>query len=155
MTEACHPRLARLRVRPDGCVSCWVYGRENNGWIVHVIDPLRRLVFSRLPPRLLFVVALVAAAMLFSALRLVYRPLATSGWASRLFYVEYLRYIAAFPFREIHTIVYDHLTAPTAFYIRRPEFDRWFREAGLDDVAGVWHNRNNWRGFGRIPSTSS
>ena len=143
------------RVRPDGAVSCWVYSRENNGWIVHGIDPLRRLLFSRLPPRVLFAIALLPAAALFAALRLVYRPLANRPFGSRLFYADYLRYIAAFPFREIHTIVYDHLTAPTSFYITRAEFDRWFRDAGLEDVAIAWHNRNSWRGFGRIASPVS
>jgi SAM-dependent methyltransferase len=140
------------QVRADGAVSCWVYGRENNGWIVHGVDPLRRLVFSRLPPRVLFALALLPAGILFAALRLVYRRL---GSGTRLFYADYLRYIAEFPFREVHTIVYDHLTAPTAFYIRRSELERWFRDARLEDVVIAWHNRNSWRGFGRVASVST
>jgi SAM-dependent methyltransferase len=140
------------RVRPGGAVSCWVYGRENNGWIMHGIDPLRRLVFSRLPPRVLFALALLPAGVLFAGLRLLYQPLSHSRIGSRLFYADYLRYIAPFPFREIHTIVYDHLTAPTAFYIARTELARWCDDAGLEDVVIAWHNRNSWRGFGRIAS---
>jgi len=143
------------RVSPEGAVSCWVYGRENNGWIVHGVDPLRRMVFSRLPARALFTLALLPAGVLFAALRLIYKPRGSGGRRSRLFYADYLQYVAAFPFREIHTIVYDHLTAPTAFYIPRAEFDRWFREARLEGVVIAWHNRNSWRGFGRIPSTVS
>jgi SAM-dependent methyltransferase len=142
-------------VRPGGAMSCWVYGRENNGWIVHAVDPLRRLVFSRLPSRVLFALALLPAAVLFVVLRLVYRPLARSPLGARLFYADYLRYIASFPFREVHTIVHDHLTAPTAFYIRRAELVRWCNDAGLEDVVIGWHNRNSWRGFGRIASPTA
>jgi SAM-dependent methyltransferase/uncharacterized protein YbaR (Trm112 family) len=142
------------RVRPGGVVSCWVYGRENNGWIVHGVDPLRRVMFSRLPHRVLFALALLPAAVLFAALRLVYRPLGRRPIGSRLFYASYLGYIASFPFREIHTIVYDHVTAPTAFYIPRTELARWCADAALEDVVIAWHNRNSWRGFGRVaPST--
>ncbi|MFN0085915.1 MAG: methyltransferase domain-containing protein, partial [Blastocatellia bacterium] len=28
-------------VKPGGAVSAWVYGRENNGWIVRLVNPLR------------------------------------------------------------------------------------------------------------------
>jgi len=139
-------------VEPGGAVSCWVYARENNGWIIRVVDPLRRLLFSRLGPRALYAVALVAASALFAVIRVVYRPLRSAGVGARLFYADYLRYISTFPFREIHTIVYDHLTAPTAFYISRDEFEGWFRDAGLADVVIAWHNANSWRGFGVIGS---
>ena len=41
-------RMARA-VKPGGRVLIWVYGRENNGWLVSVLNPLRRMLFSRLP----------------------------------------------------------------------------------------------------------
>ena len=41
-------------VRPGGAVSVWVYGRENNGWIVRFVDPVRIRFTSRLGPRALF-----------------------------------------------------------------------------------------------------
>ena len=137
-------------VVPGGAVSCWVYGRENNGWIVHIVDPMRRMIFSRVSPGLLYGLAFVPAAALFVALRLIYRPTRSIRAGARFFYADYLRYIAGFPFREVHTIVYDHLTAPTAFYVRRAEFEGWFRDAGLSEVAIAWHNANSWRGFGVI-----
>ena len=36
-------------VKPGGRVLIWVYGRENNRWLVTVLDPLRRMLLSRLP----------------------------------------------------------------------------------------------------------
>ncbi|HVG35379.1 MAG TPA: hypothetical protein VM911_20095, partial [Pyrinomonadaceae bacterium] len=64
---------------------------------------------------------------------------------------DYLFAISEFGWREQHTIVFDHLVAPTAFYIPREEFEEWWREIGASEITIGWHNRNSWRGFGRIP----
>src|SRR6185295_18985394 len=37
------------RVVPGGRMCAWVYGREGNGWIVGIVDPIRKGVTSRLP----------------------------------------------------------------------------------------------------------
>jgi hypothetical protein len=67
-----------------------------------------------------------------------------------LFYNDYLSAIAPFGWREQHTIVFDHLVAPTAFYISRAEFESWWREIGATDVVIGWHNKNSWRGIGTV-----
>lgn len=59
----------------------------------------------------------------------------------------------AFPFREIHNIVHDHLTAPVAFYISRQEFAEWFKDANAT-YETHWHNRNSWRGLGYIKANA-
>ncbi len=140
------------RVRPGGHVSAWVYGRENNGWIVRLISPLRRSVTSRLPHRILDGVAAMATIPLRAATKLVYGP--TGGRVGRrtLPYAPYLSYIADLPFVEQRTIVFDHLVAPVAFYLRREEFAGWFEQAGLEDVVIEHHNANSWRGFARLPA---
>lgn len=140
------------RVRAGGAISAWVYGRENNGWIVHGVNPLRELLTSRLSPRTLYIVSWLPALLLTIVLRLVYAPLAKTRLRQILFYGEYLGYIARFPFREIHNIVHDHLTAPLAFYLTREEFAEWYRSAGTIETQINWHNRNSWRGFGIVPA---
>jgi SAM-dependent methyltransferase len=141
-------------VKPGGAVSAWVYGRENNGWIVRVVNPVREHFTSKLPPRLLYFVSYVPAVMLYAALKLIYAPLARTGLKRHLFYGDYLSYIARFPFVEIHSIVHDHLTAPVAFYIRREEFAEWFDENEIDRAEIHWHNRNSWRGLARVRTSS-
>ena len=74
------------------------------------------------------------------------------GISRRLPYGEYLGYIADFPWREQRSIVFDHLVAPVAHYIRRDEFEEWFARAGLVDVTITRHNANSWRGLGRLPA---
>jgi SAM-dependent methyltransferase len=137
-------------VKPGGAISAWVYGRENNGWIVNVVNPLREHFTSKAPPRLLYFISYIPAVILYMALKLIYAPLARTGLKRYLFYADYLCYIAQFPFVEIHNIVHDHLTAPVAFYIRREEFARWFDENETESAEIHWHNRNSWRGLARV-----
>lgn len=135
-------------VRPGGAVSVWVYGRENNGWLVHLVNPWRQYVTSRLPPSILYYLSYLPASLVYVAAKGVYGPLEQTRASRHLFYGDYLGYIARFPFREIHNIVHDHLTAPVAFYLRRGEVDRWVRDARLERVEVAWHNQNSWRAFG-------
>ena len=141
-------------VKPGGHASAWVYGAENNEWIVRFVDPVRR-VTSRMRRNLLFQLARVPTAFMFSATKMIYGPLnrTESGkkLARLLFYNDYLNYISRFDWREQHSIVFDHLVAPTAFYISRAEFAEWWRDIGATDVVIDWHNRNSWRGFGKVP----
>jgi SAM-dependent methyltransferase len=141
-------------VKPGGHISAWVYGAENNEWITRFVNPLRERLTSRMNPRTLLQFSKLPAAMMFAATKLVYGPLnrTAPGIASHLFYNDYLKAIADFGWREQHTIVFDHLVAPTAFYISRGEFEEWWREIGAKDVTIGWHNSNSWRGFGRISS---
>lgn len=139
------------RLRPGGHMSAWVYGREGNGWIVRLVNPVREHVTSRLPRRVLDVVAAATTVPLWLATKLVYGPLHGHLGRRSLPYGPYLAYIADFPFREQRTIVFDHLVAPTAFYVRRDEFAAWFARAGLEDAVIEWHNANSWRGCACVP----
>lgn len=140
------------RVKPGGHVSAWVYGAENNGWITRWINPLREQITSRLNRRVLLYLSSIPTAILYAATKLVYGPLsrANRGLARRLFYYDYLSAISDFDWREHHSIVFDHLVAPTAFYIPRSEFESWWKEIGATDVTIEWHNKNSWSGWGRI-----
>jgi SAM-dependent methyltransferase len=147
--------LAR-KVRPGGHLSAWVYGAENNEWITRWINPLRVSITSRMNRRVLLHLSKLPTAALYTATKLIYGPLNRSprgaGLARHLFYNDYLRAIADFGWREQHTIVFDHLVAPTAFYISREEFAEWWQAIKARDVQIGWHNKNSWRGFGLIDS---
>jgi SAM-dependent methyltransferase len=141
-------------VKPGGHLSAWVYGAENNGWIVRWIDPLRENLTSRIKPGTLLQLSKLPAALMYLATKLIYRPLnqvAGGVIAQHLFYNDYLNSIARFGWSEQHTIVFDHLVAPTAFYISRADFEEWWREIAARDVDIGWHNKNSWRGFAELP----
>jgi SAM-dependent methyltransferase len=140
------------RLRPGGSISAWVYGREGNGWIVHLVSPLRERFTARMPRVLLEVLASVLTVVLFAATRFVYGPTRGKVLGLGLPYGEYLSYIAPFPFAEQRHIVFDHLVAPVAFYLRRDEFAGWFLRGGLEQVRIEHHNANSWRGFACVPA---
>jgi SAM-dependent methyltransferase len=148
-------RSLAAKVKAGGHISAWVYGAENNGWITRFVNPLRERVTSRINRRALLHLSKLPTAALYAATKLIYGPLnrrngGGSSIARRLFYNDYLSAISDFGWREQHTIVFDHLVAPTAFYVRRDEFADWWEEAGASDVHIGWHNKNSWRGFGKV-----
>lgn len=144
------------KIKPGGYISAWVYGAENNEWITRLVNPVREKLTSRMNRRALLQLSKLPAACLYLATKLVYGPLNSrkngSALAQHLFYNAYLAAIAPFGWREQHTIVFDHLVAPTAFYIARDDFERWWRDVDATDVVIGWHNKNSWRGWGRLDS---
>jgi hypothetical protein len=92
---------------------------------------------------------------LFLTTKLLYRPanMFAKPLAARLFYNDYLDHLGTFGWREQHNIVFDHLVAPTAFYISKDEFMDWWKELGSDPEI-IWHNQNSWCGFGQVPDRS-
>jgi SAM-dependent methyltransferase len=144
------------KVKSGGHLSAWVYGAENNEWITRFVNPVRART-SHMNPRALLQLSKLPTAIVFASTKLVYGPLnrLAPGIARHLFYNDYLKAIAGFGWREQHTIVFDHLVAPTSFYISRPEFAAWWEEINASAVVIEWHNRNSWRGFGKIVDASS
>jgi len=140
------------KVKKGGHISAWVYGAENNEWITKYVNPVRESFTSRISQPLLYQLSKLPTLGVFLATKLVYRPLnaASKPAAKHLFYNEYLNHIGSFGWREQHNIVFDHLVAPTAFYISKEEFQKWWEEVHAEGVEIIWHNRNSWCGFGRV-----
>lgn len=136
-------------LKPGGRVIVWVYGRENNEWIVRYVDPLRKALTSRLPHRWLYHLAKIPAALLYGASHGIYRPLSRPPFqaiGAHLFYQAYINALGLLPFRDVHLIVHDHLGPAIASYIPGDQFRQWFETAPLHDVVVGWHNQNSWRG---------
>jgi SAM-dependent methyltransferase len=136
--DAAVARLAGA-VKPGGLVLIWVYGRENNGWIIHLFDPLRRALFSRLPLRLVHLLSWLLTALLWSALRLSLLPGA------------YCRLVQHFSFGHLRAIVFDHMIPRIAHYYTRGEAEALLVRAGLTDIRLTWVNENSWSVIGRKP----
>jgi SAM-dependent methyltransferase len=140
------------KVTKGGHISAWVYGAENNEWITKYVDPVRQGFTSKISQPVLYQLSKLPTLSLFLTTKLVYRPanIAAKPIASKLFYNDYLNHIGTFGWREQHNIVFDHLVAPTAFYISKDDFEGWWKAIKADDVDIIWHNRNSWCGFGRV-----
>ena len=129
-------RLARA-VKPGGHVLVWLYGRENNGWIVKFFNPLRHGLFSRLPLRLVHLLSWPLTTLLWCILRL--------GFPRGAYY----RLIRAFDFDHLRAIVFDHMIPRIALYYTKEEARALLEGAGLRDVRATWVNENSWSVMGR------
>lgn len=136
----------------DGVMIGWVYGQEHNEWITRFVNPIREAVSSRLPRRVLYGLSLTITLVLQPLLIVLYRA-GSGGLPSRvrdrLPYASYLSWLAKYGFRHNHHVVFDHLVAPTAFYIPRRDYEGWFERAGFSDITISARNGNSWRGLGR------
>ncbi|CAK0776127.1 Methyltransferase domain-containing protein [Gammaproteobacteria bacterium] len=142
------------QVKPGGAAFVWVYGFENNAWIIRFVNPLREKLFSRLPKFLLYGVSWLISAGIHPVIKMLYSDLRNGSLGatkvSRLPYGAYLGWLAQYGFRHTHHVVFDHLVAPTAFYIKHDDFVAWFERAKMGMVAISWRNQNSWRGFGEV-----
>ena len=123
-------------IKPGGQVAIWVYGRENNEWLLKWLDPTRKLLFSHLPPALVHFIAGFPTALLWLLLR--------SGWG-RLPYFKLLR---QFSFGHLRSIVFDQLLPQTANYWTRSEVEGLMRNTGLEKVEIVSVNGMSWAARG-------
>jgi SAM-dependent methyltransferase len=138
------------KVKNGGHISAWIYGAENNEWITRYVNPIREGFTSKISQPALYQLSKLPTLGVFLASKLIYKPLDKTSFGKKLFYHEYLSHLGTFGWREQHNIVFDHLVAPTAFYISRDEFTRWWQEINARDVEIIWHNQNSWCGFGKI-----
>ena len=62
-------------INNGGGMSAWVYGRENNDWLVHVINPIRKHITSHLPRPLLWAISNILTIPLYLMINLIYLPI--------------------------------------------------------------------------------
>jgi SAM-dependent methyltransferase len=131
-------RMARA-VKRGGRVLIWVYGREGNRWLVSVLDPLRRGLFSRLPIGLVHHLALYPTGLLWVALRLGLRP------------NNYFKLLVRFTFAHLRSIVFDQMLPRIAHYWPRERVAELMAGAGLEEVRIAAVNDMSWSAIGTKP----
>jgi SAM-dependent methyltransferase len=125
--------------KPGGKVLIWVYGLENNKWIVKMLNPLRHALFSRMPIGIVHHLSLYPAALLWLALRL---------GVGR---IEYFRLLRQLEFSNVRSIVFDQMLPKIANYWPRGTVVRLMEDAGLEDINALWVNEISWSAIGTKP----
>lgn len=126
-------------IKPGGRLLIWVYGLENNRWIVYFLTPLRKALFSSLPIRLVHHLSLYPTALLWLLLRLGVAP------------TEYFRLIREMTFRHLRSIVFDQMLPKIANYWAKETVEGLLRGVGLVDVKLAWVNEMSWSAVGTKP----
>jgi len=127
--------------KPQGRVLIWVYGLENNRWIVTLLNPLRRALFSRMPIGVVYHLSLYPTALLWAALRL--------GFGR----IEYLRLLRRMDFSHTRSIVFDQMLPKISHYWGRETVLQLMKQAKLEHVALIWVNEMSWSAIGTKSTT--
>ena len=126
-------------VKPGGKMLVWLYGYENNEWLIRYFNPVRKFLFSKMPLPLVFALSLPATALLWCFLKL--------GFGK----THYMNMIRTFSFRHLRAIVYDHMIPIIALYYKREEAVQLLQKSGLQDVTAYWVNEMSWTVIGTKP----
>jgi SAM-dependent methyltransferase len=125
--------------RPGGWVAIWVYGRENNGWLLWALNPARKLFFSWMPISWVHFLSVFPTALLWVILR------------CGLNQIAYFRLLRTFSFAHLRSIVFDQMLPRISNYWRQNEVEALMRKAGLADIELRWVNQMSWSARGRKP----
>ncbi|MBW3003726.1 class I SAM-dependent methyltransferase [Candidatus Woesearchaeota archaeon] len=123
-------------VKKGGTVLIWVYGYENNEWIVQYINPIRQLT-SKLPLRLTSFISFLLALPFCLYLKLLPQK------------HPYLKQLSKFRFWHVRSIVFDQLIPRIANYWKMEQALGLFKNKGLRDVQIYRVNNNSWTLIGR------
>lgn len=153
-------RAVLRHTKPGGHFHCWVYAREGNAVIRHVVDPIRR-VSARLPwwvTKYAVALPLVLPYFLYAKLLKALFPEGIRERAARLLpLTAYSSWIAERDFRFFHHVAFDQLVTPRTVYITRDEVDRWLSDPEIEPASRyvLFRNANSWKFGGvRRPSGS-
>lgn len=135
---------------PGGRFHCWVYAREGNGIIVHVVDPIRG-VTSRLPWWLTkygVATPLVVPYYLYAKLL---AALPRAPFLKKLPLYEYSLWIAKRGFDFFRHVAFDQLVTPQTTYIHRDTVEQWLRDPRIEPGSSyvIMRNGNSWKFGGR------
>jgi len=143
-------------LKEKGWLSIWVYGYEGTGFVRKVVDPIRKHITIKLPPRFVYYLSICLAAFFYFIARGIYRPLNNHKSTQKILKFfpmhNYLLYMSRFKFSHNFNSVFDQLIAPITHYLTENEVKNWFKKSNFRDI--IVSNRNNmsWRGTGQYPS---
>ena len=116
-------------VKKGGKVLIWVYGYENNEWIVRYFNPFRNKIFSKLPVSIVHFLSNFPAALVWLAVHL------------GLGRTEYMNLLKLMTFSHLRSIVFDQMIPSIAHYYKRQEAIDLLESSGLINIK--IHNVND------------
>jgi len=134
--------------KPGGKFHCWVYAKEGNGIIIHLVDPIRKLA-SKLP---WWVTKYMIATPLVIPFYLYAKTLSRSKIFEKLPLYEYSCWISSREFGFFRHVAFDQLVTPQTTYISKETIEKWLSES--EEVAEnsayvIFRNGNSWK-FGGV-----
>lgn len=131
-----NPKLAVKKMfnslKANGILAVWVYGYENNEWIVNFFNPIRNIFFKKMPISLVHFLSVFPTCILWILLRL--------GFGK----VEYFNLIRKFNFWHLRSIVFDQMLPNIANYWTKEQVLDLFKDLSLKNIEVKWVNQMSW-----------
>ena len=118
--------------KPGGKVLVWLYGYENMEIYVHVLNPIRKILFSKAPLGLVRFMSYIPTFFLYIYIHLGITKL------------EYFKLLKKLGFIQIQQIVFDQMLPKTAKYYKKNEALNLLNHPDLHEHKIEWVNQCSW-----------
>ena len=118
--------------KPGGQILVWLYGYENMQIYISILNPIRKILFSKAP---------LPLVRLISYLPTIFLYLYIYSGISKL---EYFRLLKKLTFNQIQQIVFDQMLPKTAKYYKKEEALILLKHPDLHDHKIEWVNQCSW-----------
>jgi len=120
-------------LKPNGTIIIWVYGYENMWLYVKFLNPIRKILFSRAPIRLVRIISFLPSLIFYILIK--FRILTK---------IEYFKFLRKLKFIEIQQIVFDQMLPKTAKYFTKEEALNLLNHKKLSNLEIEWVNDCSW-----------
>lgn len=129
--------------KKDGRIIVWVYSYEGNFLNRTILEPLKRIFFSKLNKNVLWLISIFLALMLYIPIYTLYLlPL------KFLPFYEYFQNFRKLGFKMNNLNVFDKLNAPVVHYIKKSTIQQWFNAKEFYNVHISNYKGVSWRASG-------
>lgn len=122
--------------KKNGKVLIWVYGYENSEWVVKYLNPIRKILFSKLPIKFTHFLSIFPTTVIYLLVRM--------GLGN----IEYFKLIRRFTFWHLRSIVFDQMLPCIANYWKKEEVFKLMENAGLKNIQMAHVNDMSWCAVG-------
>lgn len=133
----------KRHIKPGGRLILWVYSKEGNLLVERVIEPLRKVIFSKMNKRgLIFTSKIMTFCMYLLAYTIYLLPF------KKLPYYDYLENFRKLSFYRNTLNIFDKLNAPQVDLISKERIAKWFDEQEFEEIHISSYKGVSWRGSG-------
>ncbi|MCP4396872.1 MAG: class I SAM-dependent methyltransferase [bacterium] len=130
----------KRHVKPGGKLVLWVYSKEDNFLVEHVVEPLRKLFLRHLPKATLLTIARAICLLMYLPIYTLY----LLPWPF-LPYFEYFQNFRKLSFQRNVLNVFDKLNAPQVQFITSERIQRWFEDRSFNNLKVSPYKGVSWR----------
>jgi len=130
-------------VKKGGKLIIWVYSWEGNFFNRILLEHTKKIIFSRLGEKKLWILSIIITAMAYIPVYSIYLlPL------NFIPFYDYFKNFRKMDFGMNHLNIYDKLNAPRTFFIKRATIEKWFNKDEFTNIHVSHYKGVSWRTSG-------